>query len=62
MNIVKGINPKTKKKETFRFNNNDEGFEQAKKKQKELIKKGYKNTFHEASTILGNIFFKQGEY
>ena len=56
MNIVKGINPKTKKKETFRFNNNDEGFEQAQNKLEEINKKGYKKTFHEGRTPLSDIW------
>ena len=56
MNIVKGINPKTKKKETFRFNNNDEGFEQAQNKLEEINKKGYKKTSHEGKTRLSDIW------
>ena len=56
MNIVKGINPKTKKLETFRFNSNDEGFEKAKKKLEEINNKGYKKTFHESKTILSKIW------
>jgi len=56
MNIVTGINPKTNKKETFRFNNNDEGFELAKKKLEDIKSKKYKKAFHESKTILSNVW------
>jgi|TARA_R110000782_G_C14792305_1_gene411063 hypothetical protein len=56
MNIVIGMNPKTNKKETFRFNNNDEGFELAKSKLKQIKNKKYKEAYHESKTMLSNIW------
>jgi len=56
MNIVTGINPKTNKKETFRFKNNNEGFERAQNKLEEINKKGYKKAYHESKTMLSNIW------
>ena len=41
MNTVSGINPKTNKKETYQFNDNNDGFWKAQDKLEELKKLGY---------------------
>ena len=55
MNIVNGINPKTNKKETYRFNNNDDGFWKAQDKVQELEKEGYKKVDHTGETLLSKL-------
>ena len=56
MNTVSGINPKTNKKETYRFNNNDDGFLKAQDKLEELKKLGYSKPEHVGETLLSKLF------
>ena len=56
MNTVSGINPKTNKKETYRFNNNDDGFLKAQDKLEELKKLGYSKSEHVSETLLSKLF------
>ena len=55
MNIVSGINPKTNKKETYKFNNDDDGFWKAQDKLQELEKLGYKKAVHTGETLLSSL-------
>ncbi len=56
MNIVMGVNPKTNKKETYKFKDTNKGFWTAQEKLEELKKLGYKKTSHEGKTALSNIW------
>ena len=47
MNIVTGVNPKTNKKEIYRFSDTDKGFQQAQDKLSQLLNLKYKKTEHE---------------
>ena len=47
MNIVTGINPKTNKKEIYKFVDTDKGFQEAQDKLSELDRLKYKKTGHE---------------
>ena len=47
MNIVTGVNPKTNKKEIYRFADTDKGFQQAQDKLSKLLNLKYKKTEHE---------------
>ena len=47
MNIVIGINPKTNRKETYKFADTDKGFEEAQDKLSQLDRLKYKKTEHE---------------
>ena len=55
MNTVSGINPKTNKKETYKFNNEDDGFWKAQDKLQELEKLGYKKAVHTGETLLSSL-------
>ena len=55
MNIVSGINPKTNKKETYKFNNDDDGFWKAQDKLQELEKLDYKKAVHTGETLLSSL-------
>ena len=56
MNIVSGVNPQTKKKETYKFKDTNKGFWEAQEKLDELKRSGYKKTSHEGKTALSNIW------
>ena len=47
MNIVTGINPKTNKKEIYKFVDTDKGFQEAQDKLSELDRLKYKKTEQE---------------
>ena len=51
-----GVNPKTNKKETYKFKDTNKGFWTAQEKLEELKKLGYKKTSHEGKTALSNIW------
>ena len=55
MNTVSGINPKTNKKETYKFNNDDDGFWKAQDKLQELEKLGYNKAVHTGETLLSSL-------
>jgi hypothetical protein len=56
--VVSGINPKTKKKESFYFTdkNTTNNWDRGQLKVKELKKKGYTKVQHMFPTLLGDIF------
>ena len=56
MNTVSGINPKTNKKETYQFNDNNDGFWKAQDKLEELKKLGYSKSEHVSETLLNKLF------
>mgnify|MGYP003151307437 FL=1 len=55
MNTVSGINPKTNKKETYQFKNDNDGFWKAQDKLQELEKLGYKKAEHTGETLLSSL-------
>jgi len=52
MSIAYGINPKTKKKESYKFND----FDKALKYSENLKKKGYTKTGVESKTLLSSLW------
>ena len=55
MNTVSGINPKTNKKETYQFDNNNDGFWKAQDKLQELEKLSYEKAEHTGETLFSSL-------